>query len=107
MIRMMLSTVGSRVEAEKMATTLVSERVVACVNVVGGLTSIYRWEGEVQNESEVLMILKTAEDRLDDAIRRLKELHPYDVPEIVVLDPERGWPAYLSWVIDETRPDET
>ena len=106
MIRVLFSTIGSREKAQEVARVLVEERTVACVNIVPAVTSVYEWEGKIESEDEALMIIKTAEDRLDDTIGRLKELHPYDVPEIVVLDVERGWPAYLAWVVDQTRSAE-
>lgn len=105
MLRIVLSTITDEKTAARVASTLVEERVAACVNVIPKVVSIYRWDGGVENESEALMVLKTAEDRVADLMQRLKELHPYEVPEIVVLDVERGWPPYFDWVLGETRTD--
>jgi periplasmic divalent cation tolerance protein len=89
--------------ARAMARQLVETSLVACVNVVPGLRSIYRWKGSVQEDSEVLMILKTTRDRLEAAKIRLVELHPYDVPEFIALPVSDGHDPYLQWVTDSTR----
>ncbi len=87
--------------AAGIARTLVSERLAACGNVIPGLTSIYRWEGVVQEDPETLLVLKTPRERVAALIRRIGELHPYDVPEVLSLPVEEGLPAYLSWVESE------
>ena len=102
-VYIMLSAIDDGEEASRIAGILVEERLVACVNVVSGLTSIYRWEGKLQREQEYLMILKTSEERLQEAQDRLAELHPYDVPEVVSLPVESGNEEYLRWVVEETR----
>lgn len=79
---------------------LVEERLAACVNVIPGLTSIYRWDGEVQTETEALAVCKTTEGAVDRVERRIAELHPYDVPEIVAVEVTGGLPAYLRWVAE-------
>lgn len=89
--------------ARNLARTLVEERLAACVNVLPGLQSVYRWEGEVAEESETLLLVKTTRDRYDAMETRLLELHPYDVPEIVALPIEKGLPAYMTWLADSTR----
>lgn len=89
--------------ARNLARTLVEERLAACVNVLPGLQSVYRWEGEVAEESETLLLVKTTRDRYDAMETRLLELHPYDVPEIVALPIEKGLPAYMAWLADSTR----
>ena len=78
--------------------TLLNECLVACVNIVEGVTSIYRWHGEVREEAEVLGILKTTEPRLERVKGRIGELHPYDVPEVLVLPVSDGSAEYLDWV---------
>jgi periplasmic divalent cation tolerance protein len=81
---------------------LVEERLAACGNVVPGIRSIYRWEGRVMDEVEVLLVLKTVQGRVPELIARTRELHPYDVPEILVLDVKAGHMPYLEWVKRET-----
>ena len=98
-----LSTCPDAATAERIARELVGASLVACVNVVPGLRSIYRWNGAVQADEEVLMILKTPADRLSEARERLVALHPYDVPEVVALPVADGHHPYLQWVTDSTR----
>jgi periplasmic divalent cation tolerance protein len=83
---------------------LLAEGLVACGNVLPGVTSVYRWEEEVHEDSEVLLVLKTHRSRLDELVRRVPELHPYDVPEVLALEVTAGHPAYLGWVAEECRP---
>jgi periplasmic divalent cation tolerance protein len=102
-IFVLLSTCPDAPTAERIARELVGASLAACVNVVPGLRSIYRWNGAVQADEEVLMILKTPADRLAAARERLVELHPYDVPEVVALPVADGHHPYLQWVNDATR----
>jgi periplasmic divalent cation tolerance protein len=83
---------------------LVEERLIACANVLPRMTSVYRWEGEIHEEAEVLLVLKTTAARVPELLRRIPELHPYEVPEALVLGVEEGLPTYLDWVIAETGP---
>jgi len=83
---------------EAIGRSLVEERLAACVNVLPGVTSVYRWEGEVNVESEAVAIVKTTEERVDAVRERVEDLHPYDVPEIVSVEVSEGSPAYLRWV---------
>jgi len=95
-------TAASAEEAEKIARALVEEKLAACGNVIPGLKSIFRWEGEMCAEDEVLLVLKTRRERFDAVVRRIKELHSYDVPEIVCLPIVAGSEDYLDWVRQET-----
>jgi periplasmic divalent cation tolerance protein len=90
--------------AEELAARLLEERLVACCNIVPGVRSLYWWEGELCRDEEVVMLMETSADRCEAATARLAELHPYDVPKIVVLDPERCDPRYLEWLHSVTRP---
>jgi periplasmic divalent cation tolerance protein len=85
-----------------MGSTLIHERLAACVNVVPNLTSMYRWEGKVCREAEVLLVIKTRRIRLPALIRRVQGLHPYGLPEIVALPLVGGSAPYLSWLRDST-----
>ena len=95
------STVGSGEDAERIARTLVERRLAACVNVVPGLVSIYRWKGAVERDEERLLIIKTRAERLEGLRAALLELHPYELPELVALPIEGGHPPYLAW-LDES-----
>jgi periplasmic divalent cation tolerance protein len=91
--------------AERIAGTLVGERLAACVNILPGLRSVYRWQGAVESADEVLLLVKTAPDRYPALQRRLPELHPYELPELVAVETGFGLPDYLRWIADETRPE--
>ena len=92
-------TAPSEAEAARIGRTLVEERLAACANITGQIRSIYRWQDTIEDEPEFLMILKTSEDSLDALIARAKDLHGYDVPEIIALPIHRGHPPYLDWVV--------
>jgi periplasmic divalent cation tolerance protein len=102
-VRTVLMTAPDETSALALARALVEARLAACGNVVPGLTSVYRWQGRVESSAEALVILKTSRDRVEDLLERATELHPYDVPELLVLRVEDGHPSYLRWVLDETR----
>ena len=95
-------TAGSRVEAERIGRTLVEERLAACVNILGGMTSVYHWQGAVETAEETVVIAKTRAALFDRLTERVKELHSYDVPCVVELPIGRGNPDYLGWLWDET-----
>lgn len=84
--------------AARIARALVDERLAACVQAVPGVTSTYRWEGEVQVDAEALLLIKTTRARIDGVKQRVAELHPYDAPELLVLEVVDGAPDYLAWV---------
>ena len=86
--------------------TLVEERLAACGHVLGGVRSVYRWDGAVQDEAEARVGLHTRRSLVPAIVARARELHPYDVPCVIELPIAGGNPAYLQWVVDETRaPD--
>lgn len=93
-----LVTAPSADVAAQLARTLVEERLAACGNIVPGVRSIYRWQGEVQDESEVLLLLKTVPARVPALTARVVALHPYDVPEVVTVPLDSGLDAYVAWV---------
>ncbi len=98
-VRLVLSTAPPDV-AEALARELVEERLAACVNVVPGLRSLFRWHGEVSNDPETLLVAKTTKGAVDALTRFLKSRHPYEVPEVVVLDPARTEAAYAAWIAE-------
>ena len=81
-----------------------AERLAACVQVLPGMTSVYRWQGKLERADEVLLLAKTTRDRLDALTARIVELHPYELPEVVAVDVFGGLPGYLAWIADETHP---
>jgi periplasmic divalent cation tolerance protein len=95
-------TAPDRAVALAIARTLVEERLAACANLLGSITSIYRWEGKIHEEDEVALIAKTSEVRVPALIARVKSIHPYSVPCIVVWPIAAGHPAYLDWISAET-----
>ena len=97
-----LTTAPSAEEAKRIGGALVEERLAACANVVPGVVSIFRWKGAVSRESEALMILKTTADALDALTRRIVELHPYEVPEVLHLAVRGGSERYLRWIGETT-----
>ena len=101
--RIAVTTVGSAATAEQIARSLVDRRLAACVTVFPQATSTYRWEGQVTMESEQLLWIKTTDRRLAELERELVALHPYEVPEFLVLDVERASPDYLRWLVASTR----
>lgn len=95
------TTAPDEEEAARIARTIVEERLAGCVNIVKGIRSIYRWEGKVEDEHEVLMIVKTKRDLFNALEKRVKELHSYSVPEIISLPLVEGSEEYLSWLNNE------
>jgi periplasmic divalent cation tolerance protein len=98
---LVLTTMPADDRADALARTLVDERLAACVNVHGPMTSTYRWEGRIDVEPERQVVIKTTRARLAALEARLRVLHPYDLPEFVVIDAE-GSEAYTRWVRDTT-----
>lgn len=97
-----LSTAPDAEQAARIARVLVEERLIACASLVPGLTSVYRWQGEVRSDAEVLLVMKTRAGLVPRLKERLPRLHPYEVPELVVSPVVDGLEAYCRWVRDET-----
>ena len=95
-------TVPSREDGERIAEPLVGEQLAACVNILGPIRSIYRWQGEICRDDEHLLLIKTTRARYAALESRVKELHSYDVPEVVAVPIEMGSAAYLEWVRNTT-----
>lgn len=96
-------TVPNQDTGEKIAGSLVESKLAACVNIVPGVTSIYFWEGKVNKDQELLLIIKTRRNLLPDLTAAVKGMHPYDEPEVVGLPILGGSESYLKWVRDSTR----
>ena len=87
-------------EAETLARKLLEERLVACANLLPGVTSLYWWEGKIQRDGEILIVMKTTKKNVAKLLRRVKELHSYKVPEFLTLNVREGNPDYVKWVGD-------
>jgi periplasmic divalent cation tolerance protein len=99
------ATAADAVEARRIGRAAVIERLAACANVIDAMSSVYWWEGQVQEASEAVLILKTTDARLEALVARVKELHSYSCPCIEAVPVAGGNPAYLDWVERETGPD--
>lgn len=102
-LRLVLTTLPDADSAERLARELLERRLIACANLAPGLTSLFWWKGEISRETEILMIMKAPESHLEMLSERVSDLHPYDVPEFLVLPLTGGSPAYCQWVRRETR----
>jgi periplasmic divalent cation tolerance protein len=91
---------------EALVERLVAPRLVACVNVVGAVRSVYRWEGKLESDTESLLIMKTQRARVAALIEAIEGAHPYDVPEVLALPVESGSQGYLDWVFRETEIEQ-
>ena len=96
-----LTTCDSQEKASGIARHLIDKRVAACVNIVPGARSVYRWKGEIEETSEWMLLIKSRRDLFDTLVAALRSVHPYDVPEIVALPVVEGGRSYLDW-IDES-----
>ncbi len=99
---LVMMTVSSEAEAAELGRSVVEEELAACCNILPGIRSIYRWEGKVSDESEVLCIMKTRAGLFDKLKARLEELHSYEVPEIIGINIDAGLSRYLKWIDEST-----
>jgi periplasmic divalent cation tolerance protein len=102
-----LSTCASREQGEQLARALVESRLAACVNIVAGVRSIYRWKGEIESADECLLAIKSSHGQFDALRARIEELHPYEGPEIVALPVVDGAAKYLDWLSANLEPEST
>lgn len=98
----LLCTCPDVASGEKIAGTLVNERLAACVNLLPGVRSFYRWQGETNEDAEVLLLIKTDTERFETIEALIRKLHPYDLPELIALPIVTGSAAYLAWLREET-----
>jgi len=103
-VRVVFATAPDAEVGARLARALVTERLAACVNLVAGVRSIYRWQGKVHDDAEVLLVIKTTEGRLAELCARVAALHPYELPELLALPAVGGSADYLAWVAEESRP---
>lgn len=101
---LVLTNLPDREAAGKLARELVDRRLAACVNILGDCTSVYRWQGQVEETAEVPMLIKTTAAAYPALQQAIGELHPYELPEIIAVPLAQGLPAYLDWVAAETQP---
>ena len=90
--------------ADRIARTLIEQKLAACVNRLPAVDSVYRWQGAIERTVEVPLLIKSTRERLPEIQEAIRALHPYEVPEIVAIPVVAGLPAYLRWVVDETQP---
>jgi len=102
-INMIYITAGSKDEAKRIGKALIGNGLAACVNIIENMTSMYMWDGKLQDANETILIVKTTKERVSDLIEKVKSLHSYDCPCIVSLPVSGGNPAFLKWVAGEVR----
>lgn len=100
---MIYITAGSKDEAKRIGKALIGNGLAACVNIIENMTSMYVWDGKLQDANETILIVKTTKERVSDLIEKVKSLHSYDCPCIVSLPVSGGNPAFLKWVAEEVR----
>ncbi len=98
-----LVTAPDEENAAMIGRTLVEERLAACANIVGAVRSIYRWKGEICDERECLLVIKTASEKFRELEKRVRSMHPYEVPEIIALEISEGSKPYLDWIAENIR----
>lgn len=101
---LVITNLPDRASAERLADALIERRVAACVNVMAPCRSVYPWQGTVEHAEEHPVFAKTLADRYDALQAAIRELHPYELPEIIAVRLDAALPAYLEWVAAETRP---
>lgn len=102
-VRLTYVTCPDTATAEEIASQLIAEHEAACVNIVPGLRSVYRWQGRVETDEEVLLLIKTTEARFTAVRERVMQLHPDELPEVIAVPVVQGLAGYLDWVRSETR----
>lgn len=100
---LVLTTIAAEADGAALARTLITEQLAACVNVLPAMTSVYRWKGQVEQDREQQIVIKTTADRVSALEGRIRELHAYELPEFLVLSAEGGSAAYLAWVEEAVR----
>ena len=102
MAAVIYSTIGDIEDARRIAHTLVEEKLVACVNIIPNIESVYRWEGKKEEDEECVFIVKTSDENIEKTIARIRSLHPYELPDIIVIPIIGGLKEYLEYISNET-----
>jgi periplasmic divalent cation tolerance protein len=102
MVAIIYSTIGDIKDARRIAHTLVEEQLVACVNIIPKIESIYKWKGKIENDEECVLIAKTVDKNIKKTITRIKSLHSYELPDIIVIPIIGGLIEYLNYISNET-----
>ena len=97
-MKLIYTTISTEDEAQALASTLLQKGLVGCVNILPNITSLYQWKGELTEEQELTLILKTTEEKAEEAFAEIEKIHPYTTPAIFVLDVEKVSGAYHSWI---------
>ena len=103
-LQLVLCTVPDRASAERIAETLVAEQLAACINIIPGITSVYRWKGTLEKDEELLLFIKTSEAVYDSVEQRIRTLHPYELPEIIAVPIQTGQEDYRRWIENSLIP---
>ena len=103
---LVLNTCNSEEIASKIAETLVKKKLAACVNIVNGMESVYQWQGKIQRDTELLLIIKTRQSLFSQLEHEIQELHDYELPEIIAVPIEAGEKNYLNWIQSSTNAME-
>ncbi len=98
--QLILCTCPDRGCAENLANTVIEQRLAACVNILPGVSSVYRWQGKLESSDEILLLIKTHNHAYPDLEQLIRQLHPYELPEIIAVPIENGLPAYLNWILE-------
>ena len=102
MISVIFTTINNEQVARKIANFLLEEQIAACVNIIPNVISIYKWKGKIEEEKEFIIFIKTVEENVDKAIKRIKELHSYELPDIITFKINKGLDEYFDYVKRET-----
>jgi len=102
MVAVVYTTIDNIQDARRIAKTLVEEQLVACVNIIPNIESFYKWKGKIEEDNELVLIAKTVDDNIKKTISRIKELHSYELPDIIVLPIVGGLKEYLDYIVNET-----
>lgn len=90
-------------KSEQLAQILLEEKLAACVNIIPGIKSMYWWDGKIQTDTEDLLVIKTKEELVKELTEKIKEVHPYEIPEIIILNVEDGNNEYIDWIIKSVK----